>query len=58
MRAREWTIAAAFGDPSEYDVPDLPSWRVERDDDGRVAFAATDRDEAFIAASRPVMVRR
>ncbi|WP_198951508.1 MULTISPECIES: hypothetical protein [Halorubrum] len=58
MRAREWTVAAAFGDPTEYDVPDLPTWRVERGDDGDLAFAAADRDEPFIAAARPVRVRR
>ncbi|WP_200895733.1 hypothetical protein [Halorubrum saccharovorum] len=27
MRAREWAVAAAFGDPTEYDVPALPTWR-------------------------------
>jgi len=58
MRAREWTVAAAFGDPTEYDVPALPTWRVERGDDGVLAFAAVDRDEPFIAAERPVRVRR
>jgi|AntRauMinimDraft_4_1070384.scaffolds.fasta_scaffold01502_5 hypothetical protein len=58
MRAREWTVAAAFGDPTEYDVPALPTWRVERGADGDIAFAAADRDEPFIAAERPVRVRR
>jgi len=58
MRAREWTVAAAFGDPTEYDVPALPTWRVERGDGGGLAFAAADRDEPFIAAERPVRVRR
>ena len=58
MRAREWAVAAAFGDPTEYDVPDLPAWRVERGDDGDLAFAAADGDEPFIEAKRPVRVRR
>jgi hypothetical protein len=58
MRAREWTVAATFGAPTEYDVPALPTWRIERGDDGDLAFAAADRDEPFIAAERPVRVRR
>ena len=58
MRAREWTVAAAYGDPTEYDVPALPTWRVERGEDGRLAFVAADRDEPFIEAKRPVRVRR
>jgi hypothetical protein len=58
MRAREWAVAATYGDPADYDVPALPTWRVERGADGDLAFAATDRDEPFIAAERPVRVRR
>jgi hypothetical protein len=58
MRAREWAVAAAFGDPAEYDVPVLPTWRVERGDDGDLAFASGGRDDPFITAKRPVRVRR
>jgi hypothetical protein len=58
MRAREWTVAATYGDPTAYDVPALPTWRVERGERGGIAFAAADRDEPFIAADRPVRVRR
>ncbi|WP_170938255.1 MULTISPECIES: hypothetical protein [unclassified Halorubrum] len=58
MRAREWTVAATYGDPTDYDVPALPTWRVERGACGDLAFAATDRDEPFIAAANPVRVRR
>lgn len=58
MRAREWTVAATYGEPTDYDVPALPTWRVEWGADGDLAFAATDRDEPFIAAERPVRVRR
>jgi hypothetical protein len=58
MRAREWTVAAMYGDPSEYGVPALPQWRVARGPDGAVAFAAADADEPFITADRPVEVRR
>ena len=58
MRAREWAVAAAYGDPADYDVPALPTWRVERVERGGVAFAATDGEEPFIAAERPVRVRR
>jgi len=39
MRAREWAIAGAFRDPSDYDIPDLPPWRVHRNDCGGLAFA-------------------
>ncbi|WP_172863931.1 hypothetical protein [Halorubrum trapanicum] len=58
MRAREWTVAATYGDPADYDVPALPAWRVERGEAGGIAFAATDREESFISAERPVRVRR
>ncbi len=49
MRAREWAVAATYGDPTDYDVPALPTWRVERGGNGDLAFAA---------AERPVRVRR
>ena len=58
MRAREWTVAATYGDPTDYDVPALPAWRVERGERGGIAFSARGRDEPFIAAERPVRVRR
>jgi hypothetical protein len=58
MRAREWAVAATYGDPTDYDVPALPTWRVERGECGGIAFAATDRDEPFIAAANPIRVRR
>lgn len=58
MRAREWAVAATYGDPTDYDVPALPTWRVERGGNGALAFAAAGRDEPFIAAERPVRVRR
>jgi hypothetical protein len=58
MRAREWTVAATYGDPIDYDVPALPAWRIERADDGGLAFASADGDAPFIAAERPVEVRR
>lgn len=57
MRAREWAIAGAFREPADYDIPDVPSWRVSRDDCGGLAFADGDR-EPFIVADRPVRVRR
>ena len=40
MRAREWAVAATYGDPTDYDVPALPTWRVERGGNGDLAFAA------------------
>jgi len=55
VRAREWTVATAFGAPSEYGIPELPGWRVCRLRGG-VAFAAD--GEPFIAAERPVVARR
>ncbi|QLK25967.1 hypothetical protein HYG81_18115 [Natrinema zhouii] len=57
MRAREWAIAGAFREPSDYDIPDLPSWRVRRSECGGLAFADGD-GEPFIAADRPMTVRR
>lgn len=58
MRAREWSVAAAYGDPTEYGVPSLPTWRVVRGDDGDLAFASAEGGAPFIAAERPVEVRR
>jgi len=57
MRARAWLIAARYGTPDEYGIPELPAWRVCRSDCGGLAFAA-DGEEPFIAAERPVTVRR
>jgi hypothetical protein len=57
MRAREWAIVGATGDPAAYGIPDLPTWRVHRDADG-IAFVADDDDEPFILAESPVRVRR
>ena len=41
MRAREWAIVDAACEPAEYGIPELPSWRVSRDDDCGLAFVAT-----------------
>ncbi|WP_247004789.1 hypothetical protein [Halosolutus gelatinilyticus] len=57
MLAREWVIASNYRDPTDYDIPELPIWRVYRGECGRVAFADGD-GEPFIAADRPVPVRR
>jgi hypothetical protein len=48
MRAREWAIVDAACEPAAYGIPELPTWRVSRDDDGGLA----------IAAESPVRVRR
>jgi hypothetical protein len=57
MRAREWAVAASFGEPSKYGIPELPSWRSCWLECGSLAFAAGD-EEPFIAAERPIDVRR
>ncbi|SDY34846.1 hypothetical protein [Halopenitus persicus] len=57
MRAREWTLASCYGDPTDYDIPELPTWRVCRPERGGIAFAARGR-QPFIAAEQPVTVRR
>ena len=56
MRAREWGIAAGFGDPGDYGIPELPKWRVRRLDCGGIAFVAD--GDRFIAAERPMKIRR
>jgi hypothetical protein len=58
MRAREWAIVGAAREPEEHGIPELPAWRVSRDDDGGIAFADADADEPFILAESPVRVRR
>jgi hypothetical protein len=57
MRSREWAIAEAFRTPADYGIPDLPAWGVRRGDDGRLTLVGDDT-EAFIAADRPMKVRR
>jgi len=57
MRAREWAVARQFRTPADYDIPRLPAWRVRRDDCGRLVFA-DDETDAFIAAEKPICVRR
>jgi len=56
MRAREWAVAR-FREPIDYEIPDLPTWRICHDERGGLALADGDR-EPFIAAERPVEVRR
>jgi hypothetical protein len=56
MRARRWCIAATFGEPSDYGVPDLPTWTVYRGEDGTLALGEGGR--RFISAADPVRVRR
>lgn len=56
VRAREWAIAGSYREPSDYDIPELPRWRVCRTDAGGLAFAAD--GEPFIAADEPMKVRR
>mgnify|MGYP001627052452 CR=1 FL=1 len=58
MLAREWAIAGAYGDPADYDLPDLPALHETRTDCGGLALAARGDAEPFIAAERPVEVRR
>jgi hypothetical protein len=58
VRAREWAIVDAVCEPAEYGIPELPTWRISRDDDGGLAFVAEGDDEPFIAAESPVRVRR
>ncbi|GAB3420103.1 hypothetical protein GCM10027435_22360 [Haloparvum alkalitolerans] len=58
MRAREWAIAGAYGDPADYDLPDLPALHAIRTDCGGLALAAADDEEPFIVAETPMRVRR
>jgi len=57
MRAREWAIAGAFGDPSEYGIPDPPAVEVCPLDCGGIALSAGG-GEPFIAAEQPIKIRR
>jgi hypothetical protein len=58
MRARAWTVAFRYRDPTDYDIPELPTWTVTRPAEGGVAFAGGDGEEPFIRAERPTKVRR
>lgn len=57
MGARVWAIAYRYRDPSDYGIPTLPEWTVNRTENGGVAFHATS-GEPFIRADRPVSIRR
>jgi hypothetical protein len=56
MRARQWTIAANYRAPADYDIPRLPDWTVYRGDEGALAFGVG--GEVFLRADDPVTVRR
>ena len=57
MRAREWAIAGAFGDPSGCGILDLPAVQVCRHDCGGIAPSAGS-DDPFIAADQPAKICR
>lgn len=57
MRAREWAVAAAFREPSEYGIPDPPAVYACRTDCGGLSLSAGD-EEPFIMAEQPVKIRR
>ncbi|MFB6195715.1 MAG: hypothetical protein ABEI80_06060 [Haloplanus sp.] len=58
MRARTWAVATQYCDPSDYDIPALPTWAVTRPAEGGVAFAGSHGESPFIRAERPTKVRR
>jgi hypothetical protein len=58
MRARTWAVATCYGEPTDYDIPALPTWTVSRPTEGGVAFADGEGEAPFIRAERPVKVRR
>jgi hypothetical protein len=58
MRARTWTVAANFHDPTDYDIPPLPEWTVYKEAGGGMALSAEDDDGVFIAAEDPMDIRR
>jgi len=57
MRALERAIAGAFGDPSEYGIPDPPAAQMCRLDCVGVALSAGS-DDPFIAADQPTKICR
>jgi hypothetical protein len=57
MRARTWVIAGCYRQPEDYDIPELPDWKVCRLECGSLAFA-DEGGEPFIAAENPTKVRR
>jgi hypothetical protein len=57
MLVRQWTIAARFYEPSDYDVPAPPTFRAERGDDGTVVLYDCDGREV-LRASNARIVRR
>ena len=57
MRALERAIAGAFGDPSEYGIPDPPAAQMCRLDRGGVALSAGS-DDPFITADQLTKICR
>ena len=58
MRARAWVIAAQYGDPAAYGIPDPPTLSVSRTDAGGIELSAVDGTGPFIRAGKPVSIRR
>ena len=58
MQAREGAITGAFGDPSEYGIPDLPAVQICRHDCGGGIALSAGSDDPFIAADQPAKIYR
>lgn len=58
MRARTWVIATQYNDPSDYGIPELPTWTVSRTAGSGIALAVTADADPFIRAEQPMKVRR
>jgi len=58
MLAREWTIAARFREPSDYDIPEAPVFPAVECDSGALLLTDPETDAVAMVAGAPMRVRR
>ncbi|WP_256402479.1 hypothetical protein [Halorubrum salinum] len=58
MLARAWVIAARYGDPTAYGIPEPPSMSVSETDAGGIALSTAAGADPFIRAGNPVPIQR
>lgn len=58
MLARQWTIAARFHDPSDYDIPEAPVLPSVASEPGVLSLGDPNSRAVVMIAGEPMRVRR
>jgi len=58
MLAREWTIAAQFHEPSDYDIPEAAVFPAAECESGALLLTDPEGDGVVMIAGAPMRVRR